>query len=132
MANEFNLLVKMKTKNKQDQSIWRKKYAELEEKYKNKENEYKNLINQKEERKLKESNINSFIETLTRGDILLEWDDGILNFTLEKAVVHKDKSITFKFYTEFETILKTEEQCKTIIFCQDLISKIIEICFCRM
>ena len=45
--NEFNLLVKMNTKTQQDQSIWRKKYAELEEKYKNKENEYKNLINQK-------------------------------------------------------------------------------------
>ena len=47
IANEFNLLVKMNTKNQQDQSIWRKKYAELEEKYKNKENGYKNLINQK-------------------------------------------------------------------------------------
>ena len=29
MANEFNLLTKMNTKTKQDQSIWRKKYAEL-------------------------------------------------------------------------------------------------------
>lgn len=33
MANEFNLLVKMNTKTQQDQSIWRKKYAELKEKY---------------------------------------------------------------------------------------------------
>ena len=33
MANEFNLLVKMNTKTQQDQSIWRKKYAELNEKY---------------------------------------------------------------------------------------------------
>ena len=107
--NEFNLLVKMNTKTQQDQSIWRKKYAELEDKYKNKESEYKNLISQKEERKLKESNINSFIETLRKGEILLEWDDAIFNFTLEKAVVHKDKSITFKFYTGFETTLKAEE-----------------------
>lgn len=109
IANEFNLLVKMNTKNQQDHSIWRKKYAELEEKYKNKENEYKNLINQKEERKLKESNINSFIETLTRGDILLEWDDGIFNFTLEKAIVHKNKSITFKFYSGYEVTIKAKK-----------------------
>ena len=109
MANEFNLLVKMNTKTQQDQSIWRKKYAELEEKYKNKESEYKNLISQKEERKLKETNINTFIETLKKGEILLEWDDGIFNFTLEKAIVHKDKSITLKFYTGFETTLKAEE-----------------------
>lgn len=86
-----------------------KKYAELEEKYKNKESEYKKLVNEKEERKLKESNINSFIETLKKGEILLEWDDGIFNFTLEKAVVHKDKSITFKFYSGYEVTIKAEE-----------------------
>ena len=67
------------------------------------------MINQKEERKLKESNINSFIETLKMGDILLEWDDGIFNFTLEKAVVHKDKSITFKFYSGYAVTIKVEE-----------------------
>ena len=109
MANEFNLIVKMSTKTQQDQSIWRKKYAELEEKYKSKESEYKNLISQKEERKLKESNINSFIETLKKSEILLKWDDGIFNFTLEKAVVHKDKSITFKFYSGYEVTIKAEE-----------------------
>ena len=102
----FNLLVKMNDMIRQDKFISLKKYAELEEKYKNKESEYKNLISQKEERKLKESNINTFIETLKKGEILLEWDDGIFNFILEKAIVHKDKSITFKFYTGFETTLK--------------------------
>ena len=40
MANEFNLLVKMNIKTQQDQNIWRKKYAELEDKYKNKNSEY--------------------------------------------------------------------------------------------
>ena len=99
----------MNTTTQQDQTIWRKKYAELEDIYKNKECEYKNLISQKEERKLKESNINSFIETLKKGDILLEWDVGIFNFTLEKAIVHRDKSITFKFYSVFKTTLKAEE-----------------------
>lgn len=107
--NEYNLLVKMNTKSQLNSLIWRKKYVELEEKYKNRENEYRNLINQKEERKLKESNINSFIETLKKGEILFEWDDAIFNFTLENAIVHKDKTIAFKFYTGFETTLKSEE-----------------------
>ena len=35
--NEFNFLVKLNIKIQQDQSTWRKKYAELEDKYKNKE-----------------------------------------------------------------------------------------------
>ena len=67
------------------------------------------MISKKEERKLKESNINTCIETLKKGEILLKWDDGIFNFTLEKAVIHKDKTITFKFYTWFETTRKAEE-----------------------
>ena len=74
------------------------------------------MISQKEERKLKESNINSFIETLKKGDILLEWDDGIFNFTLEKAVVHRDKTITFKFYIGFETTLKAKCMTKSLSF----------------
>lgn len=109
MANEFNLLVKMNTKTQQDQSIWRKKYAELEEKYKNKESEYKKLVTEKEERKLKESNLKTFIEMLKKGEAQFEWDETIFNFTLEKAVVHKDKSITFKFCSGYEVTIKAED-----------------------
>ena len=109
MANEFNLLVKMNTKTQQDQSIWRKKYEELEEKYKNKESEYKKLATEKEEKKLKESNLKTFIEMLKKGEVQFEWDETIFNFTLEKAVVHKDKSITFKFYSGYEVTIKAEE-----------------------
>ena len=46
---------------------------------------------------------------LKKGEDQFEWDDMIFNFTLEKAVVHKDKSMTFKFCTGFETTLKAEE-----------------------
>lgn len=118
VRNEYNLLVKMNTKSQQNPLIWRKKYVELVEKYKTKENEYKNLINQKEERKLKESNINSFIETLKKGEILFEWDDAIFNFTLEKAIVHKDKTITFKFYTGFETTLRLRSNSLVFLNCK--------------
>ena len=107
--NEFNLLVKMNTKIQQDQSIWRKKYAELEDKYKNKESEYKNLISEKEERKLKESNLNTFIETLKKGELITEFADAIFNFNLEKAVVHKDKSITFIFLSGIEIKVEAGE-----------------------
>ena len=109
MNKEFELLVKMNTTTQQDQTIWRKKYAELEEKYKNKESDYKKLATEKEERKLKESNLNTFIEMLKKGEAQFEWDETIFNFTLEKAVVHKDKSIIFKFYSGYETTIKAEE-----------------------
>ena len=49
MNKEFELLVKMNTTTQQDQTIWRKKYAELENIYKNKEVELNSLIEKKNE-----------------------------------------------------------------------------------
>lgn len=108
MNKEFELLVKMNTTTQQDQTIWRKKYAELEDIYKNKE-EVNLLIKKKNEIKLKISKLNIFIETLKKGELITDFDDAIFNFNLEKAIVHKDKSITFKFYSGFETTIKAEE-----------------------
>lgn len=44
-----------------------------------------------------------------KGELITDFDEAIFNFNLEKAIVHKDKSITFKFYSGFETTLKPEE-----------------------
>ncbi len=109
MANEFNLLVKMNTKTQQDQSIWRKKYAELEGKYKNKEEEYNNLIAEKDIKIAKSKEIESFIELFKKSKYIQEWDERIFNFTLEKAVVHKDKSITFIFLSGIEIKVEAGE-----------------------
>ena len=109
MNKEFELHVKMNTTTQQDQTIWRKKYAELENIYKNKEIELNSLVDKKNEIKLKVSKFSVFIETLKRGEVITDWDDAIFNFNLEKAIVHKDKSITFKFYSGFETTIKAEE-----------------------
>ena len=109
MNKEFELLVKTNTTTQQDQTIWRKKYAELEDIYKNKEVELNFLIEKKNEIKLKISKFNVFIETLKRGEVITDFDEAIFNFNLEKAIVHKDKSIIFKFYSGYETTIKAEE-----------------------
>lgn len=108
MNKEFELLGKINTKTQQDQSIWRKKYAELEDMYKNKEAELNSLISKKNEIKLKVNKFNIFIETLKKGELITDFDEAIFNFNLEKAIVHKYKSITFKFYSGFETSIKAE------------------------
>ena len=105
MNKEFKLLVKMNTTTQQDQTIWRKKYAELEDIYKNKEAELNSLITTKNEIKLKVNKFNIFIETLKKGELITDFDEVIFNFNLEKAIVHKDKLITFKFYSGFETTI---------------------------
>ena len=109
MNKEFELLVKMNTTTQQDQTIWQKKYAELEDIYKNKEVELNSLIEKKNEIKLKVNKFSIFIETLKKGELITAFDEAIFNFNLEKAIVHKDKSITFKFYSGFETTIKAEE-----------------------
>ena len=106
MNKEFELLVKMNTTTQQDQSIWRKKYAELVEKYKNKDAELNSLIAKKNEIKLKINKFNIFIETLKKGELITDFDEAIFNFNIEIAVVHKDKTITFNFYSGFETTIK--------------------------
>ena len=55
------------------------------------------------------SKFNALIETLKKAELITDWDVAIFNFNLEKAVVHKDKSITFKFYSGFEITIKAEE-----------------------
>ena len=86
-----------------------KEYAVVEDMYKNKEAELNSLITKKNEIKLKVNKFNIFIETLKKGELITDFDEAIFNFNLEKAIVHKDKSITFKFYSGFETTIKTEE-----------------------
>lgn len=109
MEKEFDLLVRMNTRSQQDQAIWRKKYAELEDKYKAKETEYKALNGEKEERKLKASNFDAFLTILRKGEQAFSWDETIFNFVLEKGIAHKDKSITFKFYSGYEVTIKAGE-----------------------
>ena len=95
MNKEFELLVKMNTTTQQDQTIWRKKYAELENIYKSKEAELNLLITKKNEIKLKINKFNIFIETLKKGELITEWGETIFNFNLEKAIVHCQSQISF-------------------------------------
>lgn len=57
----------------------------------------------------KAKEIESFIEFFKKNDYIQEWDERIFNFTLEKAVVHKDKSITFVFLSGIEIKVEARE-----------------------
>ena len=50
-----------------------------------------------------------FIETLKKGELITDFDDAIFNFNLEKAAVHKDKSITFIFLSGIEIKVEAGE-----------------------
>ena len=46
---------------------------------------------------LKANRIDAFISLFKKGEILTTFDERIFNFTLDKAMVHHDGSITFVF-----------------------------------
>lgn len=57
----------------------------------------------------KSKEIEAFIKLFKKSKYIQEWDERIFNFTLEKAVVHKDKSITFIFLSGIEIKVEAGE-----------------------
>lgn len=97
LAKDIETLVKENTKTLKDQEIWKKKYAELEYSYKTKAGVLNVLTLKKKEKSLKANRIDAFTSLLKKGETLTKFDEVIFNLTLDKAVGHKDKSITFIF-----------------------------------
>ena len=57
------------------------------------------LKEERERRLLKDKALSLHIRTLKKSkQVLTEWDDTVWTVMVEKAIVHKDKSITFVFY----------------------------------
>ncbi|MDL2292564.1 recombinase family protein [Acholeplasma sp. OttesenSCG-928-E16] len=101
-----NMITKMVNENAvllQDQNEYLKRYGELERRYE----KTKSLLDKfLEERKYKEGQairLESFLKNLENHEaIITAWSDEIWMFMIEEAVVHRDKSITFKFYNGIE------------------------------
>lgn len=105
LAKDIEILVKENTKILKDQEIWKKKYAELEDSYKTKASLLNDLTFKKKEKMLKANRIDAFISLLKNGEILTTFNERIFNFTLDKAAVHHDGSITFVFLLGNETTI---------------------------
>ncbi len=102
LTKDIETLVKENTGTVKDQEIWKKKYAALENSYKNKVSSLDNLTLKKKEKALKRNRVDAFIELIRKGEILTEFDERIFNFVLDRAIVPKDKSITFIFLSGHE------------------------------
>ena len=79
------------------------KQANLEAKYDALVQKLKKLENQKEEVMDKRNKINTFISTLKdKVDVISEFDEELFNIMVDKAVVHRDKSIEFIFNSGYK------------------------------
>ena len=79
------------------------KKKELELKYDKLIRKLKDLEHQKEEVTDKRNKINTFISTLKKkANAISEFDEGLFNIMVDKAVVHRDKSIEFIFNSGYK------------------------------
>ena len=79
------------------------KQKELELKYDKLIQKLKDLEHQKEEVMDKRNKINTFISNLrSKSDAITEFDEELFNVMIDKAVVHRDKSIEFIFNSGYK------------------------------
>lgn len=79
------------------------KQKRLELKYDDLIKELKELEHQKEEVMDKRNKISTFISNLrSKPDAITEFDEELFNIMIDKAVVHRDKSIEFIFNSGYK------------------------------
>lgn len=79
------------------------KEKELELKYDKLIRKLKDLEHQKDEVTDKRNKINTFISTLKKkANVISEFDEELFNIMVDKAVVHRDKSIEFIFNSGYK------------------------------
>lgn len=87
----------------QSQEAYLKKYESLTRRYEIAAQELERLQNERNYRRQQDQEITRFIRTLKKqAEVLDTWDDTIWTLMVEKAIVHRDGSITFTFYNGTE------------------------------
>lgn len=110
VISDVESLVKSNASKPQDQLSYYKKYAELEEKYNLLKADYDKLVSQKEEKNAKAIRIEKFIQDIkNHKEEMVEFNEPLWNLLVENAIVHKDKSITFRFRSGVEIKVEAEE-----------------------
>ena len=85
------------TKLNQDEYV--QKYDSLNKRYEQATETLENLQAEKQRKVEQDNAITLYIKTLKKNPTLLEeWDDTIWMTMVEKAIIHKNKNITFHFY----------------------------------
>ena len=100
-------LVDKNSKTPQEQDAYLKEYGELASNYKFHAEKLKSLKTEYEVRAQQVKTVKRTINQIKDSNVLLEeWNDKIWYLMVDEAIVHKDKSITFKFYNGIELKIK--------------------------
>lgn len=91
-------LVRENASHSQNQDEYAKKYKEFEARYEKTKNKLDELNDEKQIRKGKLLELNSYLATFKEaGKTITDWDDNLCMTVLDKAIVNRDGTITFKF-----------------------------------
>lgn len=98
-------LIKENSKSSMTQVDYNKKFAELTNRYERTKEKYEYIIKSRDNKKVQALNLKAFISNLKRvDDKLSEWNEPVWMLLVKNAIVHRDKSITFKLNNGNEII----------------------------
>lgn len=109
LAQKVKELVSSNASTPELQVDYLKEYDKLCTKHSAEELKYKELLKEKDYRLAQSKSMELFIESIKdKPDAIDTWDDALWLLLVEQAVVHQDKSITFKFTNNKEITIDAE------------------------
>ena len=103
-------LVNQNTRVLQSQEEYHQKYNDLVERYNKTKEKLDEALDERTYKLGQSTKLKLFIKELESAELLLnEWNDEVWMLMIEKAIVHKDKSITFHFYNGKEVRVYSNE-----------------------
>ena len=92
-------LIDGKAKSKENDDNFDKTYSEYQTRHETARTKIESLQKEKQLRIAKKTKMETYLKyVIDHPDHLLEWNESTWRLMVESAVVHKDKTITFKFY----------------------------------
>ena len=91
-------LVKQNSTEAQSQEEYQKKYNDLSERYNKLKDELDKLINERAYKLGQSTKLEAFLKEMETAETIIDtWNNELWMVMVESAIVHNDKSITFKF-----------------------------------
>ena len=99
-------MIKENTRTAQDQVEFARKYEELSAQYESEKNALDKALEKRAYMQAQEIKMKAYLEEIKKADNYLpEWSNDVWMLMVEKAIVNKDKTITFKFTSGTEVTL---------------------------
>ena len=99
-------MIKENTRTTQDQVEFNRRYDELSTQYESEKNALDKALEKRAYKQSQEIKMKAYLEEIKKADNYLpEWSNDLWMLMVEKAIVNKDKTITFKFTSGTEITL---------------------------